>query len=82
MGKAERQFTAAELAEFDGRDGRAAYIAYGGAVYDVSASFLWKGGQHQGGHVAGRDLTAELDAAPHGPEMLESCPVVGRLKAE
>ena len=74
-----RQFTVSELAAFDGADGRPAYVAYAGLVYDVSASFLWKGGRHQGPHLAGRDLTGELASAPHEADLLDSFPVVGRI---
>jgi len=79
MEHAMKLFTPAELAKFDGADGRAAYVAYRGIVYDVSKSFLWKAGKHQGLHRAGRDLTGQLDTAPHGPEFVERCPIVGRL---
>ncbi len=72
-------FTPEELAGFDGADGRPAYVAYDGNVYDVSESFLWKAGAHQGGHRAGRDLTNDLARAPHGPEFLQQFPLVGRL---
>jgi len=79
MEDAMKPFTLAELAKFDGAGGRGAYVAYKGLVYDVSKSFLWKAGKHQGLHRAGRDLTDELDRAPHGPEFVERCPIVGRL---
>lgn len=69
-----------ELARFDGRDGRPAYLAYAGKVYDVTDSFLWRGGRHQVLHRAGQDLTEALGQAPHGPELLERFPVVGILK--
>lgn len=69
-----------ELARFDGRDGRPAYLAYAGKVYDVTDSFLWRGGRHQVLHRAGQDLTEALGKAPHGPELLERFPVVGILK--
>jgi len=69
-----------ELARFDGRDGRPAYLAYAGKVYDVSDSFLWRVGRHQALHRAGQDLTEALGQAPHGPELLERFPVVGILK--
>lgn len=75
-----REFTPKELAAYDGREGRPAYVAHGGKVYDVSGSFLWRGGRHQVLHRAGRDLTEALPQAPHGPELLEKFPVVGTLK--
>jgi len=73
-------FTLSELAEFDGTNGRPAYVAYKGTVYDVSNSFLWKDGKHQGSHRAGRDLTADMDRAPHQADFLERFPVVGKLE--
>jgi predicted heme/steroid binding protein len=60
------EFDAARLAEFDGSDGKAAYVAYEGAVYDVTESSMWGGGDHEGMHQAGRDLTDEQADAPHG----------------
>jgi predicted heme/steroid binding protein len=75
-----KEFTRQELARYDGTNGRPAFIAYRGKVYDVSNSFLWKGGRHQVLHNAGKDLTEELDNAPHGPELLERAPVIGVLK--
>ncbi len=74
-----REFTEEELAKFDGKEGRPAYVAYRGRVYDVSSSFLWKMGKHQAYHAAGCDLTAALGDAPHGPEVLERFPVVGTM---
>jgi len=35
-----KKFTLNELKQYDGRDGRSAYIAYKGKVYDVTESFL------------------------------------------
>jgi predicted heme/steroid binding protein len=75
----EQVFTAAELASFDGKDGRAAYIAHGGKVYDVSGSTLWETGEHQDEHSAGADLTDDLDFAPHAEDVLDAFPVVGKL---
>ena len=74
-----REFTRIELASFTGRDGKPAYIAYREKVYDVSDSFLWKNGNHQVLHDAGRDLTEELEKAPHGADLLVRVPVIGRL---
>ncbi|HHS97467.1 MAG TPA: cytochrome B5 [Chloroflexi bacterium] len=74
-----RRFTLEDLARYDGKDGQPAYIAYGGRVYDVSESFLWQGGRHQVLHDAGTDLTAALDQAPHGEDLLERFPIVGLL---
>jgi predicted heme/steroid binding protein len=75
-----KKFTLAELAKFDGRDGRPAYIAYKGKVYDVSDKSLWDDGDHMGLHEAGNDMTAALEDATHGEENLEDLPVVGELE--
>jgi predicted heme/steroid binding protein len=75
-----KEFTREELSWYTGEGGAPAYIAYEGDVYDVTNSFLWQKGKHQVLHQAGRDLTRELDEAPHGPELLERVPKIGRLK--
>jgi predicted heme/steroid binding protein len=72
-------YTRESLAQFDGKDGRSAYVAYAGKVYDVTGSVLWEKGDHQGEHAAGADLTAEMDDAPHFPDELDAFPVVGLL---
>lgn len=74
-----KTITREELSRCNGRGGSPAYIAYEGKVYDVSGSFLWKGGKHQVVHLAGRDLTRELASAPHGPELMDRVPVIGSL---
>ena len=75
----QKQFTRQQLSQFDGREGRPAYIAYKGKVYDVSGSFLWMGGRHQALHRAGEDLTDALGNAPHGEDLLERVPVIGKF---
>jgi len=77
-----KKFALEDLKQFDGREGRPAYIAYDGKVYDVSESFLWTEGDHQGQHVAGKDLTEEIKLAPHGEEILERIKLVGVLVSE
>ena len=67
------------LENSDGQDGRPAYIAWQGKVYDVSESRLWKGGSHMSLHKAGQDLTAHMPMAPHGPEVLDRVAAVGVL---
>ena len=73
-----KEFTVEELAEYDGRDGRPAYVAYDGVVYDVSESAMWVEGDHEGLHVAGKDLTQEHDEAPHDVYVTDF-PEIGRL---
>jgi predicted heme/steroid binding protein len=75
-----KEFTLEELAEYNGKEGKM-YVAYNGKVYDVSESYLWEDGNHQGLHDAGQDLSESMDdEAPHDPEVLEDYPVVGTLK--
>lgn len=75
----ERIFTLAELEQYDGAEGRPAYVAYKGRVVDVSGSKLWKAGQHMRRHQSGADLTEALKNAPHGSDVLERMPQVGVL---
>jgi predicted heme/steroid binding protein len=79
LANAVRKFTLEELKQYDGKDGRPAYIAYKGKVYDVTDDFMWIAGDHQAEHQAGRDLTEEMSKAPHGEETLERVAVVGVL---
>ena len=74
-----KEFSKRELAKYNGRNGAKAYIGYKGKVYDVSASFLWKGGNHEALHDAGVDLTEAIDQAPHGEYVLEKFPVIGKM---
>jgi predicted heme/steroid binding protein len=78
-----RVFTLKELEEFDGREGRPAYVGLDGKVYDLTSSSLWMDGVHDPcpDGFAGQDLTELMDEAPpdHRLEM-ESFPVVGTLE--
>lgn len=74
------ELTLEELAEFDGQDGRPAYIAVDGAIYDVTNSTRWRNGKHNG-YTAGNDLTEEIKTiSPHGVSKLKTVPMIGRLK--
>jgi predicted heme/steroid binding protein len=72
-----RKFTRKQVAQYDGKNGKPAYVIYNETVYDVSASFLWKDGIHQVLHNAGADLTDALKQAPHGGDVFDKFPVVG-----
>jgi len=75
-----KEFDAEELAGFNGENGKPAYIAHDGKVYDVSDSKLWRKGQHMNRHRSGADLTSDMQAAPHDFKVLERFPQVGILK--
>lgn len=79
-----KEFDVEDLAAFNGQDGKPLYIAYRGKVFDVSGSKLWKGGLHMKRHHAGKDLSAELQAAPHNEDVFKRYSQVGilKLKAE
>lgn len=71
--------TLEELASCDGKDGRPAYFAFEGNIYDATQSRLWAQGVHMGRHSAGVDLTDALRLAPHGPDKIAAMAVTGRL---
>jgi predicted heme/steroid binding protein len=68
-----------ELAKKNGVDSNDTWIAFKGAVYDVSDSKLWKNGMHYE-HWAGQDLTDELKDAPHTKKVFERLQQVAVLK--
>lgn len=78
----KRYFTEIELSLYDGLNGRPAYVACDGIVYDLSGSALWRYGHHQGHHQAGNNLTEMLKDAPHGENFLQIFPTVGVLIEE
>ena len=73
-----REFSLEDLKQFDGREGRPAYVAYDGSVYDVTDSPMWPDGDHEGMHDAGLDLTEAHDDAPHDVHIVDF-PKVGTL---
>jgi bacterioferritin len=73
------ELTPQELAAYDGRNGRPAYIANEGVIYDVTNSPAWHDGEHED-YTAGKDLTSDFARAPHGESALNGIPVVGTLK--
>jgi predicted heme/steroid binding protein/uncharacterized membrane protein len=77
----EGDLSIAELHAFDGREGRPAYVAFKGSVYNVTGSRLWKDGAHLKKHSAGNDLTEVLKTAPHGEEKILAMKRIGRLRS-
>ena len=74
-----KKLTMQELEENNGKNGKPAYFAYKGKVYDVSQSSFWIDGDHLGMHQAGKDLTEELDMAPHKEENFQRVKLIGEL---
>jgi predicted heme/steroid binding protein/uncharacterized membrane protein len=74
-----RDISPEQLAHFDGIEGRPAYAAYKGIVYDMTNSRLWRSGKHMVKHAAGHDLTEALKTAPHGEDKVLAMPQVGML---
>lgn len=72
-------FSKEELAKYDGQEGRPAYIAYLGKVYDFSNIHEVEEGNHFG-HPFGVDLSDEIDDAPHDDNLVFLFPVVGEYK--
>jgi predicted heme/steroid binding protein len=71
--------TLEQLARYDGREGRKAYIAVNGYIYDVTNSSRWPNGNHNG-YQAGQDLTdAIMSISPHGIRVLDNIPKIGIL---
>lgn len=74
----EKIFTLEELKNYDGKEGRKAYIAVDGVVYDVTNVAAWQGRTHHGNN-AGNDVSDRIVKAPHGKSTLEKLEVVGKL---
>jgi predicted heme/steroid binding protein/uncharacterized membrane protein len=76
-----REITPEQLLAFDGKEGRPAYIAYKGIIYDITNSRLWKNGQHMMKHHAGTDLTETIKTAPHDEDKVLAMTQAGMLIA-
>lgn len=74
----QKQFTLDELAQYDGSNGKPAYVAVEGIVYDVSKVAAWAGGIHFG-LKAGKDLTEEFNSCHGMIKILNNVPKVGIL---
>jgi predicted heme/steroid binding protein/uncharacterized membrane protein len=76
-----KEMTEEQLSAFDGKEGRPAYIAYKGIIYDITSSRLWKNGAHMMKHHAGTNLTDALKLAPHGEDKVLAMTQVGMCVA-
>jgi 2-oxoglutarate ferredoxin oxidoreductase subunit beta len=75
-----KPFTLEELQHFDGTGGKPIYIAYKGKIYDLSTSPLFQGEKRMRCHMAGKDLTKDMDIAPHGEDLVFNFPLVGKIE--
>ena len=82
--KQKDNLTLTELSQYDGKEGKSAFFAYKGQIFDASTSKLWVNGVHMGRHNAGADLTEVLQLAPHGEDKIIALPATATLagKAE
>jgi predicted heme/steroid binding protein len=71
----DRRFTRTELIQYNGQNGKPAYVAVNNTVYDVTTVFIQ--GKHFT-HFAGQDLTGAF-LRQHAPVSLSGYPVVGVL---
>ncbi|MDF2557685.1 MAG: cytochrome b5 [Bacillales bacterium] len=75
----QRTFTIGELAKFNGKNGRPAYVAVNGIVYDVTTNRAWAAATHFG-LIAGKDYSQEFASCHDGKQsILATIPIVGRL---
>ncbi len=72
--------TKEQLKEFNGQNGKPAYIGFQGKVYDISKSDFWPNGAHMGMFQAGEDLTEKIHMSPHGEKNVFRYPVVDTLE--
>lgn len=72
---ASNTFTLAQLAQYDGLNGNAPYVAVNGVVYDMTGIF---GGGYHFGHKAGTDLTNAF-LTKHIMSQITKYPVKGTI---
>ena len=71
-------FTLQQLANYDGKNGKPAYVAVNGRIYDVTNNGAWAAATHFG-LTAGKDLTSDFASCHKGQHKLGKLPIVGRL---
>jgi predicted heme/steroid binding protein len=76
----QTEFTLEELSQYDGKNGKPAYVAIGGIAYDLSNEATWGEGTHFG-LTAGKDLTEEVKSYHGTSKILDKLPKVGVLKS-
>ncbi len=71
-------WTLTKLKQYNGSNGKPAYIAVNSIIYDVSNMGSWQGGKHHG-ITAGQDVTQAFANSPHSKSMLNQLSVVGQI---
>lgn len=77
------KITLTQLAENNGLEGSACWVAVDGVVYDTSGIKEWQNGEHttsNGQAKCGEDLTSVIARSPHGKEVLGDLKQVGTLE--
>jgi predicted heme/steroid binding protein len=71
--------TLEQLAYYDGTNGKPAWVAVYGNIYDVTRESAWSNGVHRGMHLAGKDASSAFDSSPHSQSLLNSMKHIGYL---
>lgn len=71
-------FTEAELSMYNGKNGKPAYVAVNGIVYDVTNNAAWGGATHFG-LAAGTDVTSQFASCHAGQPILSKLKAVGKM---
>ena len=71
------EITLEQLAYYDGKDGRPAYVAVKNVIYDVTGYKVWLDGAHFG-ILAGTDASMGFETC-HNHVVLEKLNIVGKL---
>lgn len=77
----QKEFNLDELAQYDGKNGKAAYVAIEGIVYDVSNEPVWSQENHMG-ITAGEDLTEQFNSCYGMDQILKNAPKIGVLAGD
>lgn len=74
----QKEFTIEELSQYNGINGKPAYVAVEGIVYDLSKEATWATGTHFG-LTAGKDLTEQFNSCHRNTKVINNAPKVGIL---
>lgn len=75
----EQQFNLAQLERYDGKEGRPAYVAINGVVYDVTNNPYWKNGKHFGAEAGDNMTNTFYECHANDINVLNKLPVVGKV---